>query len=351
MKVLHVINNLGSGGAEKMLIDFINVRTDVHHDVLLLIDNKISYKLPDNFKYKILSKSDKRFSLLKIYQLYKYVKKNNYDVIHAHLFPTQYYVALVKLLLGKSIKIVTTEHNTTNKRRKYWLSKKIDKFIYNLYDKIIFISDGVKRQFLLDFPSLEHKGIVINNGINLESFFSTNTIKNNNKKIKLLMVARFDSQKDHETLIKAMNFLDEKYILSLAGEGVNLERIKNLVKKYNLENRVKFLGFVKDIEKIYQKHDIFILSSNWEGFGLVAIEAMASGLPVIASNVEGLKEVVGKAGLLFEKKNEKDLAEKIKFLGENTLIKEKYIKKGMIHAKNFDIKHLVSQTIKLYKQL
>jgi len=350
MKVLHVINNLGSGGAEKMLIDFVNIRKEAQIDVLLLMNDTVSYTLPHNFNYQVLSNSKRRFSILKMYKLYKYIKKNNYDIIHTHLFPTQYYAALVKLFLGRKIKIITTEHNTTNNRRKYWLFRQIDIFIYSIYDEIIFISEGVEEQFINDFSKFKNKGIVIHNGIDLTEHYKIQK-EINTEKIKLLMVARFDKQKDHETLIKSLNLLDKKYTLSLAGEGENLEKIKNLVKKNHLENRVKFLGFVKDIKKVYQTHDIFILSSNWEGFGLVVVEAMAASLPVVASNVTGLKEVVGEAGLLFEKGNEKELAKKIKLLGENRIIREEYISKGKKQVKKYDIKMLAAETIKLYKQL
>jgi len=350
MKVLHVINNLGSGGAEKMLIDFINYQKDNEIDVLLLVDNKISYSLPSEFNYKVLSKTNKRFSFIKLYKLYKFIRKNNYDIIHAHLFPTQYYVALVKLFLGNNIKIITTEHNTTNNRRKNWLFRQIDIFIYSIYDKIIFISEGVKEQFIKDFHKFKNKGIVIPNGINLTEYYKIKK-QINSQKIKLLMVARFDKQKDHKTLIKALNLLDEKYTLSLAGKGENLEKIKNLVKKNHLENRVKFLGFVKDIKKIYQTHDIFILSSNWEGFGLVVIEAMAAGLPVIASNVAGLREIVSNSGILFEKGSPNELATKIKEIGEDVNARKKIIDVGKKHAQKYSVENLVKLTNKLYKEV
>lgn len=352
MKILHVINNLGSGGAERMLINFFKElkKEDGYFEILLLIDNTISYKnIPPHIKITILSNSKKRISLKKAITLYRYIKNNSFDVVHSHLFPSQYYLSIIKLFLNKKIKLVTTEHNTTNSRRKFWLLKQIDKIVYTNYDKIIFISNGVKEQFNKDYPRLTKKGIIINNGIPLLDFFPSDKISP--KKTNIIMVARFSGQKDHNTLVKAMSLLDNQFTLSLVGEGEDLDKIKALTKELKLEKRVHFLGFRNDIAKLYRNHDIFVLSSNWEGFGLVAAEAMASGLPVIASNVNGLREVVQDTGLLFEQKNEKELAKLINKIATDETLSKKLITRGLETAKKYDIKKLVNTTISLYKNI
>ena len=165
------------------------------------------------------------------------------------------------------------------------------------------------------------------------------------------MIARFTKQKDHKTLIKAMSLLENNYILSLVGEGANLKKIKALAKELSLEKRVHFLGFRNDIAELYRNHDNFVLSSHWEGFGLVAVEAMASGLPVIASNVDGLRDVVKGAGLLFEPKNEKELVKIITNVATDMQLKKKLITNGLSRAKKYDIKNLKNKTLSLYKNI
>jgi glycosyltransferase involved in cell wall biosynthesis len=354
MKVLHVINNLGSGGAESMLINFFKElkNSDDYFEILLLVDDVISYEnIPSHIKITTLTNSNKKYSIKKIIALYHYVKNNSFDIIHSHLFPTQYYVFFVKVILGDKIKIVTTEHNTTNKRRNYWLLKQIDKLIYNKYDRIIFISKGVQNQFKKDYPNLIGKGVIINNGIPLNDFYPSNIVKINTNTINLIMVASFSKQKDHYTLIKAMSILDKNYTLSLVGEGKNSTKIKTLVKTLNLDERVHFLGFRNDIAHLYRNHDIFVLSSHWEGFGLVVVEAMASGLPVIASNVEGVNEIVKNNGLLFHPKDAKELANHIKNISKDEKLRNNIIKKGLERAKDFDIKTLVTNSLTMYKKL
>ncbi|HIE45191.1 MAG TPA: glycosyltransferase family 1 protein [Flavobacteriaceae bacterium] len=198
---------------------------------------------------------------------------------------------------------------------------------------------------------LKNRGVIIYNGIPLKEFHSTiKPIKKDNS-IKLIMVASFRKQKNHKTLIKALSNLNSNYTLSLVGEGDNLENIKSLTKELNLEKRVHFLGFRNDIAELYRNHDIFVLSSHSEGFGLVAVEAMASGLPVIASNVDGLREVVDGAGLLFEPKNEIELAKQIQKVATNNELKNRMINDGLVKAKNYDIKNLKNKTLKLYKNI
>jgi glycosyltransferase involved in cell wall biosynthesis len=125
------------------------------------------------------------------------------------------------------------------------------------------------------------------------------------------MAASFRGSKDQKTLVRAMKWLPEYYYLLLLGCGNKEQEIKAVTSNSNLDHRVRFLGFRKDIPEIMKACDIYVQSSWWEGFGLVAAEAMAAGLPVVASNVEGLSEVVGSSGLLFEPGNPEELAKKI----------------------------------------
>jgi len=347
MKVLHVINSLTSGGAENMLISFFNELKNDNFEILLLVDDSIAFNIPKHIKYSVLSNSKKRYSLKKIFQLYKFIKKGEFNIVHSHLFPSQYYVGIISVFL-KKIKFITTEHNTTNTRRNNYFFKITDTLIYKQYDKIIFISKGVKNSFLNDFKSLNSKGVIINNGISIRRFKAKKNTLNNNK---IIMVARFSKQKDHITLLKALLLLNKSFTLSLVGEGPLLKDIKLFVKNNDLEKRVYFLGFRNDIEKLYQEHCIFVLSSIWEGFGLVAIEAMASGLPVIASNVDGLNEIVNDVGLLFKVQDEKDLAQKINIISSDINLRKTLILKGIARANEYDINKLTKQTLNLYQQI
>ena len=137
-----------------------------------------------------------------------------------------------------------------------------------------------------------------------------------NEDILICMAARFSPPKDQLTLIRSMSQLDEKYKLLLLGDGDTSKEIK-LVNQLKLNHRVYFLGYRLDADKIMKAYDIAVLSTYFEGFGLVAVENMAMGIPTICSDVDGLYNLVDGECLLFEKGNSTDLATKIKELAED----------------------------------
>ncbi|WBX74137.1 glycosyltransferase [Tenacibaculum pacificus] len=356
MKILQIINSLETGGAEKLMVDSVPVYSKQVEfiDVLLLKDSNTK------FREKLQSKNIKVTSLTKgslynpllFFKIIPFFKK--YDVIHAHLFPTLYWVVLAKLISFSKISIVYTEHSTNNKRRDNVIFKLIDKFIYAKLSKIGCISEGTFTN-LEEHIGTSEKLSVITNGIVLEDF--------NNQQVKqkaltydffskedfvLIQVSSFREQKDQKTLIKSLQLLPKKVKLLLVGDGHLRKENEMLVKELDLIDRVKFLGNRYDIPELMNYADVDVLSSVYEGFGLVVVEGMAAGKPVIASNVSGVKEIVENSGLLFEVGNEKELSKKIQFLMNENNYNE-IADKCYLRAQDYSIKKMVDNYIKIYK--
>ncbi|HHW70100.1 MAG TPA: glycosyltransferase [Clostridiales bacterium] len=364
MKVLHIINNLGSGGAEKLieeLVPRINKKEGFKVDVLLLTDRKnVFYKnLEDNnIKVDIISLRKPR-SPKNIFHIRRHILEGRYDVVHAHLFPTIYWTSIAsRLILKNKPKFVLTEHSTYNRRRGKKCLRYLEKFIYSSYDKIISISQQTQNNlisWLMPKQNEVDKFIVIENGIDIEKFKNAKPYKKSeffygfDESIKLVcMTGSFSQQKDQPTLIKAMKELPQNVHLLLIGEGPLKQKNEKLAKEIGVDNRVHFLGFRDDVDRIFKTSDIIVLSSHWEGFGLVAAEGMAAGKPVIVSNVPGLTDVVDGAGILFDKGNEKDLANKINSLltdaGKYKEISQLCFKRAAL----FDINTMVKRYIDCY---
>lgn len=125
--------------------------------------------------------------------------------------------------------------------------------------------------------------------------------------------------------------------------------IETYIQQLNLSNRITLLGIRSDVYALLKMSDIAVLSSHWEGFGLAAAEAMAAEIPVIASNVDGLAQVVENGGVLFEKGNVKELAEKIKMIAEDEGLQEEYVRIGQKKVLNYDIQKMVDSTVEIYK--
>ena len=138
-------------------------------------------------------------------------------------------------------------------------------------------------------------------------------------------------------MIKAMLDIPADVHLYFIGDGETMKECQELVKQLSLEKRIHFLGKQEDIKPWLSKAYLGIQSSKWEGFGLTAVEIMAAGLPVIASDVNGLKQVVEGAGELFESGNSKTLATIVcKILNDRDLYKE-IQQRCILRAKQFDI--------------
>ena len=130
-----------------------------------------------------------------------------------------------------------------------------------------------------------------------------------------LAVGRFSRQhKGFDLLIEAFHLFSQKnqeWELDIVGQGEEEDMYRMLIKKYNLEDRVKIHPFTNHIQEYYSKAQIYVLSSRWEGFGLVLVEAMAHGLPVVSSDLPTSKEIMGDFGLYFRNGDIKELAERL----------------------------------------
>ncbi len=353
MKILHVINSFEVGGAEKLVSDLIPLmnKRNIQTDVIALKEtrNFLSEKLK-NKNVLFLSKGSVYNPVL----LFKLRKKiENYDVVHIHLFPSLYWIVFAKMLNRKSnTKLVYTEHSTSNKRRNYMLTRIIDNFVYAHLDFIACITAATKinlEEHIGDKNNIE----IINNGIVLDDYRFCGDVEYPffRNSFKLIQISSFRKQKDQETIINALMFLPNKIKLILVGSGSLLEPCQALVNKLNLEDRVLFLGKRADIPGLLNFSDVVIQSSHYEGFGLAALEGMAANKPVIASDVKGLKEVVGGHGLLAIRNDPKDLAEKVKSLYENKAFYEEIKNKCYLRAKDYSIESMIDKYLDAYKKV
>lgn len=358
LKILNVITGLSTGGAEKLLVDSIDsyLKKKIQVDILTLDGTETPFlkKAQSNPSSKVFSiTKGSVYNPLIILKILPYFKK--YDIIHVHLFPALYWVALAKILSFSKVKLVYTEHSTSNRRRKSRFFKYADKFIYRTYSKIITIAEEVDYNIKKHLNLPLQKFQMIKNGIDTRFFFNSlpynkDSFFSNSDKI-LIQVASFREQKDHETLIKAMVKLPDDVKLLLVGEGYLKDKCINLARDLNIEGRIKFLGVRMDVPRLLKTADIVVLSSVHEGLSLSSIEGMAVGKPFVASNVPGLREMVQDVGTLFEKGNATDLADKIAELLQNESYYREIADRCYQHSKKFDLEVMINSYIRLYQTI
>ncbi|RKE45407.1 glycosyltransferase [Sphingobacterium detergens] len=357
MKVLHVINSLHTGGAEKLIISILPslVQGKFQVDLLLLNGERTPFfeelQKKSNIRIEFLGKSF--YNPFYIFKLIPYLKR--YELIHVHLFPSMYFVALAKLLSFSKTTLIFTEHSTSNRRLQSWVFRPLERVIYSMYTAIICISESVKITLQNKMGAADSKYKVINNGIQIgcinEAVAHDRSLFGFGNQDKLMcMVAAFRQEKDQDTVVRSLQLLPQQFKLLFIGEGERFEAVKQLAIALGVSERVTFLGIRTDIYSLIKMCDIAILSSHWEGFGLAAAEAMACGIPTIASNVNGLAQVVSGGGLLFEKGNIAELAEQILSL-DDPIFYCNIREKGLQRSQNYDLETTVHQLINLYNTL
>jgi glycosyltransferase involved in cell wall biosynthesis len=170
---------------------------------------------------------------------------------------------------------------------------------------------------------------------------------------KILMVSAFRPQKDQLSLVRAMQYLPESYSLFLAGGAklpkhrLLMEQCRDTAASLGIENRVAFLGIRRDVPELMAAADIIVLSTHHEGKPISLIEAMASGRPVLASDVAGVREFAPSREALFPEGDSQLIADKIAFLAKNPDISRLIGKRGIDTARKYDI----ALTADAYRQL
>ena len=173
-------------------------------------------------------------------------------------------------------------------------------------------------------------------------------------KFKLLFVGRVVRAKGIHLLLSAMEKLDDLVTLTVCGNGPELETLKQLTRKLNLQNRVSFEGYVdySMLPEYFKTHDLFVHPGLWpEPFGRTIVESMYLGLPVLASNVGGPPWIIGSTGVTFERGDVEDLTNKLLGLVENPKQLSTLSKSGEQRAKRFDGKTIFKKQLKEYERL
>lgn len=358
MKILQVINSLGTGGAEKLLLDSVPkyVALGVTMDVLVLNGSPHPFltALQENKNISFYSFGKGTvYNPLHIFRILPFLKR--YDLLHVHLFPALYWTALAKFISFSKTPLLFTEHNTSNRRRGNFFFKLLDKIVYGRYRRIITISSEVDAAIKQHLGFDPNRFEFIQNGAPVAEIAAAQPASRQEFSIPkedkvLIQVSSFTRQKDQPTLIKSMAYLENTTLL-LVGEGPLMEECRQLVIELKLVDRVRFLGIRMDVPALLKMADIVVLSTHFEGLSLASIEALASGRPLVAAEAPGLTPIVKDAGLLFPIGDVEKLAEMITALFNSEGEYREVARKCVERAQQFSIEKMIDKHMKLYQKL
>ncbi|MBC3303303.1 glycosyltransferase family 4 protein [Pseudomonas sp. SWRI18] len=318
MRILYVITRSDViGGASVHLLDLAVGVQDAGHEVLIVVggngvfvdkarERGLTCISARHLVRPLNAINDFRFYL----ELRRIVLAWKPDLIHAHSSKAGIVGRLVAKMM--SVPCVFTAHGwaftegVSSFRR--ILYRWIEKTVANLTSKIITVSDYDRSLALRLGVGDADLIVTIHNG--MPSVKEPCFVAEASNVTRLIMVARFDAPKDHLFLVRALASLaNSDWTMEFVGGGPTMPQVKRLVAELNLQDKIFFPGPCSDVSERLSKADIFCLISNWEGLPLTVLEAMRSGLPVIASRVGGVPEAVTQheTGILVDKHDHEGL--------------------------------------------
>jgi glycosyltransferase involved in cell wall biosynthesis len=319
LKILHIINALPRAGAEIFLTQLAIQQKRSGADVFVLIFCSAEQSLLNELLAEsinvVVGNLRSVYSPLCIRYLKRYLSNKHFSVVHVHLFPSQYWVAIAMGPSHAGTTLVTTEHSTNNRRMGYPVIRFVERLVYGTYDVVVCNSKATRDRLSNWIRGREGNIIIIENGIDFGKISEAADANINSLagicRPLILCVGRLERAKGQDLLIRAMTQLPE-FSLMLIGIGSKLAELRELSIRLGVEDRVCFLGLSDAVYGFMKQCDVYVQPSRWEGFGIAALEALACGIKVVAANVPGLADVVRDRGWLFESENFDHLARTIK---------------------------------------
>ncbi|MBU1297374.1 MAG: glycosyltransferase [Gammaproteobacteria bacterium] len=310
MKILIVITGLGMGGAEHVVVNLADSLSARGYSVKIVYLTGEAVVLPKNTDIEIFSVGMKSINsfFFAYFKLYKIIKKFKPDVVHGHMFHANLITRLLRLSV-KIPKLISTAHSNNEGGKLRMLAYRLTN---NLADGFTNVSQDAVDTFVRRGAAPQGRMQSVVNGIDLNRFSFDPEVRiikrtelNCHKNI-ILAVGRLDTPKDYPNLLNAIKILSEKrndFKVLIAGDGRLKEMLEMMAINLNIANFVNFIGVRHDVHELMSAADIFVLSSSWEGFGLVVAEAMACERIVVATDCGGVREVVDTCGFLVPPEN------------------------------------------------
>lgn len=360
MKILHVITTINLGGAENHLFDLVSGQVQAGHRV------RVAYLKGDHYwakAYRAIGVETFCLDITNYALLFKFYKLKNLigrfqpHIVHAHMPPAELAVRLA-LVGSPKLTLIISKHNDEpfapafkNNILAPWCARRAQ--------AIIFISQAVRSYMLEWLPKTQgQKTPTIFYAVDKEKFRNAKPAPDIRALGSMIIgtVARLTAQKSLDTLLNAFaSFLKKgpRAVLVIVGSGELEAALKKQAADLGIADKVIWTGKRQDIPSVMKAFDIFALTSVYEGFGLVLLEAMAAHVPIVASRVSAIPEVLenGKCGLLFEKRNALELEQCFESLLDKS-VRSSLVEAGARRISEvFSVERMVKETTYLYSEI
>ena len=316
-----VIDSLRSGGAEKLvltvhryLVEEFGARPPI---VTLYPGGRFEEEARAvGARVESLGDFSQMSALQWVRRFREFVAQERLRVVHGHLFPVSYLLSASTIGVASPPSIVFTEHNVHNRRRDLGLFRAFERMVYSRFSRVICVSDEVQTRLVEWLPAHASRTVVVRNCIDVASLAVPDR---RFADWDCVAVGSLTSQKAHHRLVEAVALLRDNGTdlkVAIAGEGPLRTELESQIEHAALTQSVHLLGEVGNIRGLLASARLFVMPSEFEGLPMALLEAMATGLPVVASSVGGLPEVVqhGETGLLVEPGSTRALADAMHYI-------------------------------------
>lgn len=364
-RILHVFTTLPVGGAEHVLLSTLaNLDKKKYESLVCCIQDKGvlgDQVIKMGFPLKELHLMQKKgWDGNVVRELSRIIREEQIDLVHSHLYHANLYSRLAAWRSG--VPAVITVHNTYLKRK--WYRHLLNRFLAKVTGAIIAVSNDIKAD-IIKYDKVPEKLVhIIPNGIDLTRAVSTLSYADARQKLGLSVddfvlgtVGRLEEQKGQRHLVDAVGQLKAAGVsakLLIIGDGRLRQNLESQIQRLGIQDRVKLLGTRKDVADILKALDLFVMPSLWEGLSLAMLEAMAAGVPVVATDVGGVSQVFGnnEYGYRIQPGSVEELVDKITYCLNNKEDVASVAKKGQqLVGEKYSSQNMVRNLEQIYQAL
>lgn len=367
--ICQIVHSLHVGGAELLTANLArNLQTQFQFLIICLDElGPVGEQLRrEGFEVTVLRRRH-GIDLASMRKLAACCRRAEIQLIHAHQY-TPFFYALASGMFYRRPPVLFTEHGRwfpdQPRIKRVWFNR----LMLRSRDRVVGVGQSVRSALIENEAIPAHRVGVVYNGINLSQFAKGSYSSSGRTRLRrelgfceedfiLIQVARLDALKDHMTALRALQRVvqqREKVKLLIVGEGDEYASICEVIRKQSLESQVKLVGLRHDVPQLLHSADAFLLTSISEGIPLTVIEAMATALPVVATRVGGLPEIVveGETGFLANSGNDVDLATAILRLANDPVLCREMGNAGQRRAQSvFSDREMNTAYSKLYAEM
>lgn len=364
-KVLHIVLTLGTGGLENGIVNTINGsdRDRFEIDILCLRGSGEMADRIQNSNSQVIYDNDVDASLWSAIKLIRRAcASKDYHIIHTHGWATML-AGYIASKFTKTPIVINGEHGTLYFDT--WKQRLMQRFLFNRMYLNLSVSKALVQEINLRFKVSVSRFKAILNGVNIDRFQPDNEARKkvrqelaiSEEQLVVGSVGRLVEVKNYPSFIRAFALVVQKHPqakLIIAGDGPMRAELNSLVDELQLRENVNLLGRREDVPGVMNAFDVFVLPSFREGLSNTILEAMASGLPAVVTNVGGSPEIVvdGETGYLFEVSNTKQLADYLCQLFEDKALLVKMSKQARHHVvDNYSLQGMVDNYQNTYQEL